>query len=200
MSRVFSVPWKGSTVEEIGISVARPFIERWHYSGQVPTGRNLFFGWWVGMFDLYAVACYGIGVNPYQSTFLSRRTGENVTNDNLLVLRRLCRSDPRRDGFPLTAFLSRCHKMLSAMGYEFIVSFSDPNHGHDGGIYRAANFNHLGKTNAEWYLLDQTGEIVHRRRLYHYAQRHDVTVQEARRRLGLERVKTLPKDRWFIRI
>ena len=61
-------------VRRIDYAEARPRIEMWHYSGCVPKGKNLFFGWYVGG-DLYAVANYGWGVNPYQAPYLARVSG-----------------------------------------------------------------------------------------------------------------------------
>ena len=197
---IVSASFKNSTIEMIGAELAHPFIERWHYSERVPTGKNIFFGWFVGLFELYAVADYGIGINPYQSKFLSKETGESVTNSGLLELKRLCRSEPKQEGYPLTAFLARCHKLLKRRDYEYSVSFSDPSYGHNGGVYKAANFDYLGKTNAEYHVVDQDGNARHRRYPYRYARRNNVTIQEAREELGLERIKTLPKDRWFLRL
>jgi len=183
-------------VHEIEHAEAKAFIERWHYSQRMPTGKNLLFGWFVGG-ELYAVADYGIGVNPYQAAFLQTKTGMPVCDDSLLELKRLCRTEPRRDDCPLTAFLSACHVLLSGRGFRFVVSFSDPNHGHRGGIYRAANFVHMGVTNPEFHCADERGNIRHRRFAFRYARRNDVTVGAARIRLCLTRVQTLPKDRWF---
>ena len=185
-------------IRTIELSVARPFIEMWHYSNKVPTGKNIFFGWYINE-ELYAVANYGIGVNNYQSSFLARVTSENVENNNLLELKRLCRAEPARQMY-LTQFLSKCHKRLKKLGYKYIISFSDPECGHNGGIYRAANFSHIGKTNAEWHVIDEDGTKHHRRYPYRYAQRNNCTIDEARKELGLKRIKTLPKDRWFLRI
>ena len=185
-----------TTLEEITIDIARPFIEKWHYSGCVPTGKNIFLGWYTRE-TLYAVANYGIGVNPYQASFLARETGYEVTKKNLLELKRLCRTEPIMEELPLTAFLSRCHKLLKR-DYSFIVSFSDPSHGHSGGIYRAANFTHLGVTNPEYHTVDKNGNIRHRRYYFRYARRKEITMEQAREELGLQRIKTMPKDRWFL--
>lgn len=191
--------FKNSIIEEIEHAAARSFIERWHYSECVPTGRNIFFGWFIDG-CLYAVADYGIGVNPYQHSFLARITGEDVTKANLLELKRLCRTEPRRDGYPLTAFLSKCHGILKRMGYGYVVSFSDPNYGHNGGIYKAANFRHLGQTNPEYHIVDADGNPRHRRYPYRYARRKGISIKEAREELGLSRVRTVPKDRWLFEL
>ena len=190
---------KIGSVTEIGLEAARPFIELWHYSGLVPTGKNIFFGWFLDGV-MYAVADYGIGVNPYQATFLARATGNQVENKSLLELKRLCRMEPRLPGAQLTHFLSRCHKKLSAIGYKFVVSFSDPEYGHSGGIYKAANFEHIGRTNPEYHTVDRNGNKRHRRFAYRHSKRNNITIEESRKALGLTKSKTCPKDRWFISI
>lgn len=198
---------KASSVGIIELNTARPFIEKWHYSGCVPTGKNIFLGWYAKIPEsqgdlfgdtLYAVADYGLGINPQQAEFLSNQTGNEVSDGELLELRRLCRIDPACKLLPLTAFLSRCHKLLKQQGYRHIISFSDPTYGHNGGIYKAANFLHLGTTNAEFHTIDKDGNQVHRRRYYRYSRRKNIDVNQARKELGLQRVKTLPKDRWYL--
>jgi len=88
--------------------------------------------------------------------------------------------------------------MLKKEGYRFIISFSDPTYGHDGGIYKAANFENIGKTNAETHAVDTEGNIRHRRLYFRYARREGIDVARARVELGLSLVKTIPKDRWLI--
>jgi len=198
-------------IRRISQDVAEPFIVKWHYSARCPTGKNIFFGWYVNGIEydlptdlfgesLYAVADYGIGVNPYQAQSLSKLTGIDVQNDKLLELKRLCRIEPKIDKMPLTLFIAKCHKLLKQEGYRFIVSFSDPHYGHNGGIYKAANFQYLGKTNAETHAVEADGTIRHRRLYFRYARRNNVDVQQARQDLGLQLVKTEPKDRWFIQL
>ena len=200
-------------VREIPLETARTFIENWHYSRKIPTGKNVFFGWYVGD-SLYAVADYGIGVNPFLHEFLTKITQKPVTQSNLYELKRLCRMDPSNPRYPLTKFLSICHKNLRRdHGIRFIVSFSDPEHNRfrdqkdvpysSGGIYKAANFEYLGKTNAEMHVIDEQGITHHRKYAYRYMQRQHakgnaITLNEARQALGVVPIKTEPKDRWFI--
>lgn len=172
------------------------FIEQWHYSKCVPKGHNIFFGWFDGNNELYTVANYGWGVNPYQEIYLTRITGLDVTRKNCLELKRLCRREPKLP-IELTGFLSECHRELKSRGIKFIVSFSDPEYGHSGGIYRAASFHYLGKTNAEMHAVDADGNKVHRRFAYRHSRRNGISIQESREVLGLRRVKTQPKDRWL---
>ena len=167
-----------------------------HYSGCMPSGRNICFGWYIDG-ALYAVAVYGNGVNPYQASYLSRTTGLPITNQSYVELKRLARAD-KREGFPLTWFLARAHKDLRADGYRLVISFSDPAHGHAGGIYKAANFIYAGKTKAEWHCVSSDGEFVHRRVAYRHARRHGITIAEARQVLDLTPTKTPQKTRWVL--
>lgn len=200
---------------------AKAFIEKWHYSHLCPTGKNVHFGWFIGD-ALYAVATYGIGVNSTQERFLRKRTslpiykgggqrGEPLgASLNCYELKRLCRIEPRNDAYPLTRFLASCHRALrDDHGIDFIFCFSDPTYGHSGGIYKAANFRHLGKTNAEWHLRDRKGNAWHRVYIRRAVQRYNanlkkgqptITIEQARKVLGLVRVQTLPKDRWLLDI
>ena len=179
----------------ISLKEAKPFIEQWHYSKRCPTGKNIFFGAYLGD-TLYAVADYGIGVNPVQAAYLARVTGLSVRKSNLMELKRLCRIEPPMS-LPLTRFLRICHLLLRRQGVKFVVSFSDPAYGHNGRIYKAANFKHLGKSNAEWHVVEKNGVLRHRVYAYRYARRKGIPLVQARHELGLERVKTVQKDRWF---
>ena len=76
-------------------------------------------------------------------------------------------------------------------------------HNHNGGIYRAANFTHLGMTGAATHNIDKDGNIVHRRIPYHHKRRMNYPdgvegMERARDDLGLKKYTTPPKDRWFI--
>ncbi len=192
-------------VRPASLAEARPFIERCHYSKSCPAGMNIFFGVEHGqMADLvsqefYAVACYGISSSPQIHKSLSRQTGSKVTLSNLLELRRLCRREPAEE-IPLTWFLSQCHKRLKRKGYKFIVSFSDPDFGHNGGIYRAANFVHLGKTKPEIHFLEPSGRFIHRKTLTNQAAAAGSTVQNVVAEKNLQPSSSSPKDRWLLKI
>lgn len=167
---------------------AKNWVEKWHYSKRIPTGKNISYGLFAGE-NLYAIIVYGIGVNPYQAKFL------NV--DNVIEIKRMCRSEPPIDGFPLSKFISVTSKMV-AKEYKFdcIVAFADPEQGHEGTVYKASNFTLHGKTNAEWHLVDVEGNVRHRRFAYRHAKRNNITVGESRTQLGLTRIKTMEKYRW----
>ena len=170
---------------------AKDFVENWHYSHRIPTGKNIYFGLLAGE-DLYAVIVYGIGVNPYQAKFL------NV--ESVIEIKRLCRSEPKKP-YELSRFIRLSAKMARMiMGFRAIVAFADPEYGHEGTVYKATGFTHEGYTNPEWHLIGPDGEKRHRRYAFRMARRNGITVSDARDALGMKRLKTEPKHRWVLRL
>ncbi len=127
---------------------------------------------------------------------------------------------------PLTRFLAICHRILKREeGVEYIISYSDPGElttkrGPDGrwrvvsddsrigGIYRAANFQHLGKTDPQSHVVRETdGMVFHRRNAYREMKRWNAkhpdrpkSIAQVRKEKGLVTISTPPKDRWFLRL
>jgi hypothetical protein len=229
-------------VRRIEHSEAKPFIERWHYSGVCPTGYNLFFGAFLEG-ELYAVAAYGMGANMDKGASIARATGlpvryQNITPKtlegksaagltigplNCLELRRLCRQGAKKEAkIPLTRFLSLCHKRLKREGIAYVVSYSDPGElrtervgdrwqvvseqQNTGGIYRAANFKHLGATDPQAHTVRESdGIIFHRRTAYREMKRWNAkhpdqpkALDAVRKERGLVPIVTPPKERWFL--
>ena len=179
-------------IKPITHAIAKPFIERWHYSGCIPTGQNICYGLYHGE-ELYAAIVYGIGVNPYQARFLGV--------ERVLEIKRMCRSEPPREGFPLSRLIALTTRFVRKVhDPQCIVAFADPEHGHVGTVYKAAGFERHGLTNAEWHVIDKDGVKRHRRYAYRHAKRNGCTIAESRVALGLTRSQTAPKIRWIKRL
>jgi hypothetical protein len=177
----------GVCVQKIDHSTAKLWVETWHYSRRMPTGKNICYGLSLSG-QLYAVIVYGIGVNPYQAKFL------NV--ERVLEIKRLARSEPRLD-YPLSRFISITSKLAyKEFPYDCLVALADPEHGHYGTVYKASGFTLHGMTNAEWHLEDEAGERRHRRYAFRHARRNGNSLGESRRQLKVRRVQTQPKYRW----
>ena len=174
-------------IESVTHTEAKTFVEHWHYSKRMPTGKNICFGVRHGGL-LYAVIVYGTGVNPYQAAFLGV--------DKVMEIKRMCRREPKED-YPLSRFIALTTRMLKKL-YEFgaIVAFADPEQGHEGTVYKAAGYEYRGTTNAEFHLEEEDGTIRHRRFAYRMARRNGITVAEAREQLNVKRIRTAPKHRW----
>ena len=178
-------------INQIEHREAKKFIERWHYSKCIPTGKNVSFGLRCDGV-MYAVIVWGIGVNPYQAAYLGVRS--------VVEIKRMCRTEPRRN-YQLSRLISiTAKKMKHIMDFDAIVAFADPEQGHEGIVYKAGGFTHEGMTNPEWHLVDKDGVVRHRRFAYRHARRNGCTIAESRNVLGVERIKTEPKHRWVRRL
>jgi hypothetical protein len=174
-------------IEPIRHDAAKDFVERWHYSHLMPTGKNICYGL-KRKGSIYAVIVYGIGVNPYQAQFLGV--------DSCIEIKRMCRREPKEDYF-LSRFINLTTKIIKrSKDFDAVVAFADPEHGHQGTVYKAAGYEYSGLTNPEWHLEDEFGNRFHRRIAYRMARRNKIEIGEARNELNLHRIKTEPKHRW----
>ena len=149
-----------------------PFVSQYHYLGKsMPRGCNK---WYVLLIDnkIRGVAAFGI---PAGRNCI-KKYGEGT-----LELRRfvLCPSLPKNSG---SWFMSKC---LSQLKEHNILSYSDPAAGHEGVLYRAANFEHLGKQRQGSTRLEVDGKI-------HFAQ-----ALTAKRVVEKKLVYMPKKDIWF---
>jgi hypothetical protein len=175
-------------IRKITNKTAEQWVTRWHYSRRMPTGKNICYGLYANG-QLYAVIVYGIGVNPYQAKFLGVK--------QVLEIKRMCRSEPALP-YPLSRFIALTAKMVAKeYAHDCLIAFADPDHGHEGTVYKASGFRMHGMTNAEWHLEDEHGEKRHRRYAFRYARRNGKSVAESRADLKLKRVQTSPKYRWI---
>ena len=175
-------------IREIDHKTARDFVERWHYSHRIPTGKNLCYGLYGD--GLYAVIVYGIGVNPYQARFLGV--------EKCLELKRMCRREPKED-YQLSRFIRLTIRFLGRKErFGAIVAFADPEQGHEGTVYKASGFEYRGLTAPEWHLVGADGIKRHRRFAYRMAKREGISTAEARDKLGMKRIQTAPKHRWVL--
>lgn len=193
-------------VREITRAEAKPFVIEHHYSGNVPKTVKASYGAFDKRGKLYAVALYGTTGNRFSIGVFKRMSGSRYIHRwNTLELVRMCRrGEVGASKFPMTTLLSRAHQMLRRdHAIRFVISYSDPEHGHDGKVYRAANFRHMGMTDPEWHGVRPDGTHCTRRVWWRYQTsqgRHAVmmTAAEARTALGIRMVKSAPKDRWLI--
>lgn len=115
------------TTETQVTPAVRFFLGRYHYLTGMPRGcRNIFMLWDEGV--LVGVACFGKPVGK-------------VKHD--LELKRFCLSGTVKNTG--SWFIAKCIKQLKKTGVKSIISYADPEQGHEGTLYKAANFKYLGK-------------------------------------------------------
>lgn len=139
------------------------FLKKWHYSDYTYIQHKETFTMWrsgnFGFPELVGVCVY---TRPAGISAANKYYPKNP--DKCLELRRLCLIDDTPKNAE-SYFVSRTLKFLKQKtDWEFVISYADPEQGHSGVIYRAANFKYEGVT-AMGSKLEVDGEIKHIRSL-----------------------------------
>ena len=123
---------QNTNIRPIKYKQTKAFCEKWHYSGSCP-GCKLYYG----MFDNDAI----IGVIAYgEPAMRFQRQCYNVD----IELRRLCLIDETPKNAE-SYFIGKTLRIVGALGYQCVLSLADPNFGHEGIIYKASNFDYMGR-------------------------------------------------------
>jgi len=118
-------------------AIARALIVRWHYLGTMPAGTKLVFGAFLGERIIGAVT---LGIGPMFGHRLLRdaRPEDGLTLSRFVLL-------PERPANAASRVLGTVLRLLRRdTDRRFVLSYADPEHGHHGGIYQAANFVYVG--------------------------------------------------------
>jgi len=127
-------------VKPCEIQDIREFVETWHYSGNVN-----------GLRVAQCFALYNgdelIGSMIYGALGMAnawKKYGESEAE--VVELRRLCCIDDTPKNTE-SYFIGRTLRWLRQnTDYKVVVSYADAHYGHEGTIYKASNFNHMGMT------------------------------------------------------
>lgn len=120
------------------VKAARFAVEHWHYSQSLPAGKLVKYGVWENERFIGCIV-YSRGA----SDALGRPFGLDFTT--CCELTRIALADHER---PVTSYMAESVTMLTDNnpGLRAIVSFADPDRGHIGRIYQAANWIYTGTT------------------------------------------------------
>lgn len=160
----------------------RDFVIARHYTKTVPSAVRYCFGLYEGD-RLMGVLLY---------SYFSRLQSAYRYN-NYVELGRLCCDDecPANTGsFFIGATLrhiKRHHREI-----EGVISYADPTVGHLGTVYRASNFEEVGKTRPSYHWQGPDGPI-HKKRIWDAAKKAGISEADHARALGLTKVPELPK-------
>ena len=152
-------------VEKVHTNAVKDFIEKYHYSHSI---RGLHISFCFGLFT--PKGKFGIPKMIGSMMFgipAMAGVAESYMPDepkSVIELNRLCCID----GTPTNTesyFIGKALKWIKQnTNYKLILSYADTKQGHDGVIYKATNFIHLGMT-SESRALVADGEIYHARML-----------------------------------
>jgi hypothetical protein len=169
------------------------FLKTWHYSPYTFIQHKETFTMWRegdwGMPELVGVCVY---TRPAGAAAAQKYYPEEP--DKCLELRRLCLIDETPKNAE-SYFVSRTIKWLKRnTEWKFIVSYADPEQGHEGVIYRAANFKYEGVT-GEGSQLEVDGEKFHIRTLTMTDRPYGVEINRRYKEgdVNVKIVKTKPK-------
>jgi hypothetical protein len=184
---------EGYFVEHIDFSESvRRFLGKWHYAEHTAVQHKETFGLFrEGIFlpEMVGVCVYTRPAGP-----AAAQKYYPQDPDKCLELRRLCLID----NTPKNAesfFVSRTLKWLKKnTDWKFVVSYADPEQGHEGTIYKAANFTYEGTTSPGSSLLVD-GKAFHIRTLTMLDRPYGVEINERYKNEdpGIQVIKTKPK-------
>jgi hypothetical protein len=141
-------------IKEITYQECLSFCKIWHYSKGCPAGKA-YWGLFNG-FDMIGVICYGEPAMRHQKGCY----------DADIELRRLCCIDETPKNTE-SYFIGNTLKAIKKLGYKCCISLADPEHGHEGTIYKASNFKYVGRERgggSREIVID--GEKMHSRTAY----------------------------------
>lgn len=136
--------------QELNFAEAQPFVQKFHYLHKIGGGAFIFFGAFIGDV-LQVVACLGQCAN------------KECPADFIELKRLVARpNSPVR----LSQFLAQIARIMKQRGHPALVAWADPDFGHHGGVYQAANWTHTetrkGHNQARIFITEK-GERVHGR-------------------------------------
>lgn len=132
-------------------------VENWHSSGNLPPVKNNYLGVWEHG-DFVGAIVYGRSAGGALFDRFGLTQAEGVE-----LVRVALRNSHEA---PVTRCLSISRKLLLEKnpGLRLLVSFADPNQGHEGEIYQADNWVYLGRSTPSTYI-KVNGQLFHGRTL-----------------------------------
>lgn len=182
-------PRPGLVLKIVGHKHAEYACKKWHYSRRVPAGKKLVIGVWEhDTFRGVVIFSRGASSNIGKPFGLSQAECVELTRVAL-------------DGhaFPLTLIIKHALRILkrTSPGLRRVVSYADPEEGHHGGLYQAANWVFVGRMNSERYFIIH-GKKVHPKRLHSLGLQQ--TLADARKHLDVNaaEVRVMPKLKYVM--
>lgn len=78
-----------------------------------------------------------------------------------------------------------------------MVSFADPQFGHSGSMYKAANWTEIGTTSKSYFYQDDEGNEINKKVLYDQAKKQNMTERQYYESLNLKKIVTPAKIKFI---
>lgn len=176
-------------IEEIDSVSAEQLYNKYHYLGKIRRGYHIgakFNG------KLIAAATFSVPTRKESIIRLQR------SYDEVRELARFCINrtfhNPNLASFLMPKFLTAFSKRKPNV--TTIISFSDPQFGHLGTIYKATNWRQDGQTSESYHYV-KDGNSYDKRKTYRYARSLNLTEREFCNQYGFEKIREIPKLRFI---
>lgn len=181
-------------IENASTEDVRLFLSCFHYLGGVG-GNGPKYALTLNK-SIIAICCFSPLIRKEIATSMSYATRD------CWMLSRFCISPFHHKKNLATWFISKCIKRFSKLKphIKYLFSFSDPTFGHDGTIYKACGWQHVGKTSKSYYYIDDGLNIIHKKTLYSHAKRVGRKEREYAMMSGYIKVWGLAKDKWMYKL
>jgi hypothetical protein len=187
------------TYKQIDLKTAFEFLSLYHYLGSV-TRNSVSIGAYY-QDTLVGVCSFG-GVTRHETiSKTNNQTGLKITKTKAAEIKRFAiRSNVtcKNLGSKFIAEAVKLYKLVKPQ-VEYFISFADESVGDMGGLYKAANFQSLGKTSKSYHYMDGT-KAIHKKTVYNTAVAAKLTESEFAKNAGLVKVEEKPKSKWLIRL
>ncbi|HEY8096127.1 MAG TPA: hypothetical protein VIE65_08535 [Methylobacter sp.] len=170
------------------------FLDRHHYAGFGRYGTAIYCGFLHSEMIAIFKICPPVRNEVATSIGMSPRS--------ILELDRVClRPDCHKKNL-LSNLLSRLVRLIRADFPEIkaIVSFADPNAGHDGTIYKAANWSFIGVSSRSYEYISKNGERIHKKTVYNAAKSRGMKEREYAELNMYARKYSVPKLKFMIKL
>lgn len=150
---------KDVAIKECPPKEYKPLLAKYHYLANAGRGGNSYGAYLgeelIGVCIFSPLARQNIKIKDY-SPKVSRE------------LSRLC-IHPKYQKKNFTSwFVSRCIKQLNPQ-YKCVISYCDTTFNHDGAVYKACNFKEDHKVPPDYWYVDESGWVMHKKTLYNHA-------------------------------
>ena len=164
-------------IKMISPKEARPFFTRYHYSGSLGRGGQIF-----GAF-LGEEMIGGVVYSSVVRKEVAERLG--VKCQEVVELSRFAIADDRHKQNFASWLISRTVAFLKC---RMVVTFADETFGHQGTIYKAAGFRLDGVVAPSYWYADQGGWIMHKKTLWEHAASLRMSETEFAEKHGYQKI------------
>lgn len=125
-------------VDWCGYEAAKYACEHWHYSQCVPQSKKQYFGVWEKG-DFIGAVIFGRSISPHLGSAFG------LDQWGVIELRRVALANHIT---PVSRIVRICLSLLKGKNpkLRLVVSYADPEYGHNGAIYQAGNWFYIGKS------------------------------------------------------